>query len=618
MKIIKSILLVLYLFFSFQLVAQNSLQLETVLDSIETIMEKRKIPGLLLSIVTRDSVLYDGGLGMSNLEKAEAVNATQLFRMGSITKSVAAIAMLQLEAEGHFSLLDNLKEVAPEISFNNKWADIHPLKIIHLLEHTAGFDDLHPRAGYTKNKQELSTLEMVKLNKGSLIPRWQPGTRMAYSNSGYVLLTFLIEKFSGQSYHDYIQQKVFAPIGMHQSNLTFDSKKATQYAKSYRYKANRFETIPFQKGPIGLAGNLNSCSADMTKFIQLFLNDGKVNNKVVLPTGSIERMETASTSLATKKGRVFGNYGLGIRSHYTAQPFPVYGHGGDIDGFRSKFIYNKKLGFGFAFSANTNTNVNNIVYLLIEFLTQNFTPPTPKITDLDIEFVKPYLGYYQLKSPRYQMNYLIKDYFEGFELKLINDKLYTVDMWGKKRKLTPTAPNLFRPSWGKLATTILTENESGKKVFINNNYYEKSSLIGIWIKRIAYGGALTISSTFSFFALIWLISSFFRKEKSPAISTITSFFLSCLAIGLCIFFAFLITKNPTEAGEFNWKTATYFLSTIGFGIGSLAGTYFLWKSFSSLSSKMLKYYLVLVALSFLGLSIYLTWHGIIGMQLWSY
>lgn len=622
MKLLKSITPIICLFFTLNVTAQQAiskqLTLTIVLDSIEKIMDKNHIPGLLLTMATKDTVVYDGGLGMANLEEERKVNATQKFRMGSITKTFAALAMLKLEAEGKFSLTDNLRDAAPEIPFNNKWAATHPVKIIHLLEHTTGFDDMHFKAIYHKGDKEIPTLDMVELHKESLTARWLPGTRMSYSNPGYVVLGYLIEKYSGQTYHEYVQENFFTPIGMTRTNMASFPAEKENYAVGYRYEGKQFTPLPFYAIHGGIAGTLNSCGEDMAKYIQFYLNDGVVDSTAIMPRGWLDKMETASTSLAVQQGRTTSNYALANAQSFVSERFPFQGHGGGIDGFSSMFLYNRDLGVGFALSNNANRGNNKIISLVIDFLTQDFTPPTPSSAELNRELVQPYLGYYQPKNPRNQIAYPISEYFDGFELKIIEDTLYTVTLGGSKSKLIPTGGNLFRTARSSVPTSMLTEDEVGKKVFIGKDYYEKESLVGIWIKRIAYWSSLLFSGAFSLFGFFWIIIHFIRKETSTAVSSVTGLFIGALGFVLSIIAFTMVVENITDAGGVNGRSIFYLISSIMWAIGAVVGAYLLARNFSNIQSKTLKYYLLLSAISLLGLTIYMGWHGFIGLQLWNY
>jgi len=102
-------------------------------------MKREHMPGLMLSIVTKDSILYSGGLGYSNLENKVKATGSTLFHMNSVTKMFTALAIQKLITEGKLNLNDKLKSIAPEIVFENSWESTHPVRVVHLLEHTAGF-----------------------------------------------------------------------------------------------------------------------------------------------------------------------------------------------------------------------------------------------------------------------------------------------------------------------------------------------------------------------------------------------------------------------------------------------------------------------------------------------
>lgn len=155
-------------------------------------------------------------------------------------------------------------------------------------------------------------------------------------------------------------------------------------------------------------------------------------------------------------------------------------------------------------------------------------------------------------------------------------------------------------------------------MFIGRSYYEKESLAGIWVKRIVYLGGLLFSGTFSLFGLIWLIIHFIRKEPSTAVSSVAGLFTGALGFVLSFIAFIMVVSDITEAGEVNGKTIFYFISSIVWAIGAIVGSYTLWRNFSTIQSKTLKYYLALSALSLLGVTLYFGWHSFIGLQFWKY
>ncbi|MCZ6673878.1 MAG: serine hydrolase, partial [Verrucomicrobia bacterium] len=115
--------------------------LETLIQDLEEIMKKEKVPGAGIAIVSKDKDIWVGGLGMADVEAGREADGDTLFRIGSISKMFVSLSMLKLQEEGRIDLQDTLLEHAPEIRFKNRWRETDPIKLVHLLEHTTGFDD---------------------------------------------------------------------------------------------------------------------------------------------------------------------------------------------------------------------------------------------------------------------------------------------------------------------------------------------------------------------------------------------------------------------------------------------------------------------------------------------
>ncbi len=113
-----------------------------VLQKIEDVMKREQIPGLMISIVKKDSILFSGGLGYADMEKGVKAHARSQFHLASVTKFFVALAIHRLNSEGRLHLGDPLKSLAPEIPFANPWEADDPVRLVHLLEHTTGFEDI--------------------------------------------------------------------------------------------------------------------------------------------------------------------------------------------------------------------------------------------------------------------------------------------------------------------------------------------------------------------------------------------------------------------------------------------------------------------------------------------
>ena len=165
---------------------------------IEAVLDDTNTPGLIGTMVVADEVIWIGAFGVADRETGRAVTQTTRFRVGSITKSFTSLAALILAERGELSLDQPLHEFIPEAGLENRWRVTDPIRLYHVLEHTAGFDDIHFRE-YPYSNPEVTLLEGVQYNTTSRIARWRPGTRMSYSNMGPAVAALAIEKAAGRS-----------------------------------------------------------------------------------------------------------------------------------------------------------------------------------------------------------------------------------------------------------------------------------------------------------------------------------------------------------------------------------------------------------------------------------
>lgn len=162
--------------------------IEELQKAARAILEKHKVPGAGLTLVARDRVVWAGGVGKADVAANREVTADTLFRVGSISKTFIALALVKLQEEGRLDLNAKLAEIAPEVRIENPWESTHPVRVVHLLEHSAGFDDMQFNEVYNLDDQVDIPLGEVfaRFPKPQRV-RWVPGSRPAYSNPGYAL-----------------------------------------------------------------------------------------------------------------------------------------------------------------------------------------------------------------------------------------------------------------------------------------------------------------------------------------------------------------------------------------------------------------------------------------------
>jgi CubicO group peptidase (beta-lactamase class C family) len=156
-----------------------------------------------------DTVLLDRGYGSANLEWQIPNSPTTKFRLGSVTKQFTAACVLLLEERGKWKVSDPIKSYWPEAP-----AAWDRITLFHLLTHTSGIPSFTGFPDYRDSEAKATTPEKLVERFRDKPLEFEPGSKWNYSNSGYVLLGYLIEKVSQQSYPQFLQANIFTPLGM--------------------------------------------------------------------------------------------------------------------------------------------------------------------------------------------------------------------------------------------------------------------------------------------------------------------------------------------------------------------------------------------------------------------
>ena len=192
--------------------------IEELKQQLEKILKDTHTPGMSVAIVHREGPEWIAGLGKADVAADRATTSETLFRIGSTSKAFAALSILKLANEGKLSLEDPVHKLVPEVWFQNRWEASDPVRVVDLLEHTTGWDDMHFRE-YAKDAPGMSLREALDYDHHSRISRWRPGTRMAYCNSGPAVAAYIVEKITGQRFEDYVDAKLLRAHRHEDSNL---------------------------------------------------------------------------------------------------------------------------------------------------------------------------------------------------------------------------------------------------------------------------------------------------------------------------------------------------------------------------------------------------------------
>ena len=174
-------------------------------------------------VASKGKVLLAKGYGLADRENKVLCTEQTRFMIGSLTKQFTSMAIMQLEEKGLLSVNDNVKKYIPSFPYGEK------ITIHQLLSHISGL----PR-DFSLDVQPSSTKDALKMliNKGFELS-FTPGEVFNYSNAGYQLLGLVIEKASGKTYEEYVQENIFNPLSMVNSGFGYDRNTNTKLAKSY-------------------------------------------------------------------------------------------------------------------------------------------------------------------------------------------------------------------------------------------------------------------------------------------------------------------------------------------------------------------------------------------------
>ncbi|RYE27254.1 MAG: class A beta-lactamase-related serine hydrolase [Sphingobacteriaceae bacterium] len=587
--------------------------------AIEKVMKQEHMPGLMLSIVTKDSVLFSGGIGYSNLKARTKVNGNTLFHLGSISKMFVALAIQKLVSEGKVSLSDKLAGIAPEIQFKNPWEKTDPVRIINLLEHTAGFDEVHLNKMISPDGKTSYGLDAVKTIQNSLFCRWRPGERHVYANPDYVVLGYLIEKVSGKRFSEYITKNILLPLGMKQTVYDFTGICDLNYATGYQFVRGVEAKVPF---PVlsgnGADGSIVSSANDMSCFLRSLLNNWQVGKTRLLPPSFLSEMETVHSTRAAKYGLKMG-YGLANTPGVITKNITFRGHGGHIDGFGSSLAYNRELGVGYVISNNGESYPLPVEQLIAGFLTQNLKAQSPEpASNQSLEKFKPLMGYYQLASTHSEMWSFYENILEGITLSLTDGKIVVHSTHGSTDTLYSAGGALFKHKTDLTPTFALGRDKDGEGFLAGyQGYYHRTNYFLIWIQRLLlYLGLLAM--VFSvIIGIISLIMVALNKVPLKQTALLVTPALAVIA-GVSAFMEMSRTDTINKAAfaTFNGTTLFIFLGSLGFGLFDLISLWLLYKHWNTLKNYWIKGPLAFSILFLSYLTVLLMVHGWIGVRIW--
>ena len=332
---------------------ENQKELSTWVDSIVTSEMKREfLPGVALAITDSKKIIYQKAYGFANLEKAKNVSITNtIFRIGSITKVFTALALMQLVDNKKIALEDEVNQfLEPELRLKDNYSE--PVRIWHLLTHTAGFDQ-KLQGRIFPNRDERPDLGTFLI--GELIRIRPPGQISSYDTYGISLAGRIIENVSGMSYPAYLKKHIFDPLGMSHTSVEVEPNLSDDLAVGYGYEDGRHIPQQYELYATLPASSIDATTEDMAKFMQALLGDGSNSNGRILSPETIAQIK--KNQFTNQKG--FPGFSYGFWEDFFHGQRSIH-HGGIMRGFTSNLhlFQEAEIGFYVVYNRDFETGPN--------------------------------------------------------------------------------------------------------------------------------------------------------------------------------------------------------------------------------------------------------------------
>lgn len=320
-------------------------ELEAFLDGFfVSAMEQYRVPGLVFVMVKDGRVFLTKGYGYADLATGRRVDPeTTLFRVASVSKLFTGSAVMQLSEQGKLDLHRDVNTYLKTFQLPATFPE--PVTPLHLLTHTAGFDE-RVFGMAVRRKEDVRPLGDYLAER---MPRraLPPGDVFSYSNHGVALAGLLIESVSGVPFETYVKDNIFTPLGMTRSSFSLTPELAPDIAQGYFYENHEYQPAPYDHSNDAPAGSLMTCGADITRFMLAHLQDGRLGDARILSEETARLMHTRQFTHHPKLPGCAVSFMEDIINERR-----LIGHGGNWRGFTSRLVLDPEAELGFFVSYN--------------------------------------------------------------------------------------------------------------------------------------------------------------------------------------------------------------------------------------------------------------------------
>ena len=334
-------------------VGMSSAALDRVTDALQTHVDAGHIAGAVGAVVRDGRLVYMEALGQSDIEAARPMTEDAIFRLYSMARSITSLAVMILWEEGAFQLDDPISRYLPQFENQRVFSDAGSpsmdrtrprngdITVEHLLLHTSGMGSRSSSIYRAEGVRSRSiTLEQMVDNAARTPLFEDPGTNWRYGIST-TILGRLVEVWSGMSFEDFLEERVYEPLGLTDTGFWVDPNRADRLATVYRPSSEgelrpyQIEEVPFTEAPVLIEGGVGlvASTMDFLRFCQMFLNGGELDGRRILQPETVALMTVnrVPDALLPLNPRSPGRgWTLGFSAVIDASTFPYPMNDGDF------------------------------------------------------------------------------------------------------------------------------------------------------------------------------------------------------------------------------------------------------------------------------------------------
>lgn len=585
--------------------------------AVVDVLKEHDVPAVGIAMVNSGEEVWVGSLGTSNLEHETAADADTMYRIGSTSKMFVALSVLKLVEQGRLSLDDRVRDLAPEIEFENEWEETDPVRVVHLLEHTTGWDDLHLPEYAHSDPTPASLKEGLDFHPHSRISRWKPGTRMSYCNSGPPVAAYIVEKLTGLDFEDYVQFNFFDPLGL--ESATYRLNEHVQEHGATLYSGG--EPQNYWHIIMRPSGAINASPRDMARFVQFFVDRGVVGDWALVSEESLERMERAESSSGAEAGLDVG-YGL---HNYTSrhEHWTYREHNGGVNGGLTELAYLPQASLGHVIMINSDNGqaFREISRLVRAYETRQLVAePVEKEREVS-DANRGIAGFYYPINPRQQAAFFIERIFNVQKLWFAEGRLVRKPLLdGEPAYYFPVDDHRYKSEKTGLVTLVETNDPLvGEVVHSGTTVLKPVMAAQVYLQfAILFLWGLFMASTL-LFAPVWIVRRL-RRKIEPGVAIRVRLWPLLATLSVLVFllsFAVGMSDPFDQLGSPTVVSIAILLATIAFALFAFFGVMCtIWSKGAGIN-RVAYWHSATASVLHAVVAAYLLFQGVIGMMTWA-